>query len=108
MKPYADPDSTNETIRATSRVVIRVLTIVMMVAIAIVFPSFDRIMALVGSSLCFTICIILPVAFYLKIFGKEIPVGERIFDWSLLIVSTAMAAVGTVWAFLPKDQLGQA
>jgi vesicular inhibitory amino acid transporter len=80
----------------------------MMVIISIVFPFFDRIMALVGSCLCFTICIILPLAFYLKIFGAEIPLMERVFDWALLVISSVMATVGTVWAFLPKEQLGQA
>jgi solute carrier family 32 (vesicular inhibitory amino acid transporter) len=75
--------------------------IVLIVFIAIVFPSFDRIMALMGSLLCFTICIILPLAFYLKIFGTEIPIGERIVDWLLVIISTVMALVGTTWAFLP-------
>jgi vesicular inhibitory amino acid transporter len=69
----------------------------------VVFPSFDRIMALMGSCLCFTICIILPIAFYLKIFGNEVPVRERIFDWVLLIISSIMALVGTVWVFLPKE-----
>jgi len=77
----------------------------LIVFIAIVFPSFDRIMALMGSCLCFTICIILPIAFYLKIFGKEVSVRERIVDWLLLALSTAMALVGTVWAFLPKESL---
>lgn len=83
------------------KILIRIFVIVSIVFIAIVFPSFDRIMALMGSLLCFTICIILPLAFYLKIFGAEVPIGERIFDWFLIIVSSVMAAVGTTWAFLP-------
>lgn len=83
------------------KALIRVFVLVLIVFIAIVFPSFDRIMALMGSLLCFTICIILPLAFYLKIFGSEISLGERIFDWFLVIVSSVMAIVGTTWAFLP-------
>ncbi|KAL1969070.1 hypothetical protein VTN77DRAFT_904 [Rasamsonia byssochlamydoides] len=82
---------------------VRIFVVVVIVFISIVFPSFDRIMALMGSCLCFTICIILPLAFYLKIFGKEIPVGERIVDWVLLVMSSIMAVIGTVWAFLPKE-----
>lgn len=100
--------SSKETIHAVSRVTIRILNVILMVVLSIIFPDFDRIMALVGSCLCFTICIILPVAFYLKIFGAEIPYMERVFDWVLLIVSSVMAAVGTVWAFLPKEQIGLA
>lgn len=85
------------------RVAVRVFTVALIVVLAVVFPSFDRIMAFLGSFLCFTICIIFPLAFYLKIFGKEISRRERILDWFLLITSSILAAVGTVWAFLPRE-----
>jgi vesicular inhibitory amino acid transporter len=65
-------------------------------------------MALMGSSLCFTICVIMPLSFYLKIFGKDISLRERILDWFLIITCSIMAIIGTVWAFLPKDQIGAA
>lgn len=87
------------------RVAVRVFTVALIVVLSIVFPAFDRIMAFLGSFLCFTICIIFPLAFYLKIFGKEISQRERILDWILLVVSTILAAVGTVWAFLPRDMI---
>ncbi|KAL4787772.1 transmembrane amino acid transporter protein-domain-containing protein [Aspergillus varians] len=92
-------------IRQTWRGLIRILVVAIIVAMAIVFPSFDRIMALMGSALCFTICIILPLAFYLKIFGKEISPKERILDWFLLIVSSVLAVIGTVWALLPQETI---
>jgi len=94
----------SERVATLAKVFVRVFIIVLIVFIAIVFPSFDRIMALMGSLLCFTICIILPLAFYLKIFGSEISFSERVFDWSLIIVSSVMAIVGTTWAFLPFPQ----
>lgn len=90
-------------VRRSSTGIIRILVVVVIVLIAIVFPSFDRIMALMGSALCFTICIILPLAFYLKIFGKEISSSERTLDWILLIISSVVAIIGTVWAFLPQE-----
>lgn len=90
-------------IRRFSTGIIRILVVVVIVFMAIVFPSFDRIMALMGSALCFTICIILPLAFYLKIFGKEISPSERILDWILLVISSLLAIVGTAWAFLPQE-----
>lgn len=65
-------------------------------------------MALMGSALCFTICIILPLAFYLKLFGNEISMKERVLDWFLIVICSIMAVVGTVWAFLPKDKIGAA
>lgn len=92
--------------RGILRVVVRVLIVVIFVIIAIVFPAFDSIMAFMGSSLCFTICVILPLMFHLKIFGKEISLKERIVNYILIAFCSVLAAVGTVWAFLPKSLIG--
>ncbi|KAH7321565.1 transmembrane amino acid transporter protein-domain-containing protein [Rhexocercosporidium sp. MPI-PUGE-AT-0058] len=92
--------------RGILRIIVRVLVAVIFVVIAIVFPAFDSIMAFMGSSLCFTICVILPLMFYLKIFGKEISLKERILDYVLIAVCSVLAVVGTVWAFLPKSMIG--
>jgi vesicular inhibitory amino acid transporter len=92
--------------RGILKVAIRILVVVIFVIIAIVFPAFDSIMAFMGSSLCFTICVILPLLFYLKIFGKEVSMRERIFDYFLITVCSILATVGTVWAFLPKSWVG--
>lgn len=92
--------------RGLLRVTIRVLVIIIFVIIAILFPAFDSIMAFMGSTLCFTICIILPLLFYLKIFGKKVSTRERILAWFLIAVCSVLAVVGTVWAFLPKSLIG--
>jgi vesicular inhibitory amino acid transporter len=88
-----------------SRLIVRLLVVVIFVVLAIIFPSFDRIMTLLGSVCCFSICIILPVAFHLKLFGKELGTGEMILNWSLAVVSTIMAVVSTIFACLPRDVL---
>ena len=92
--------------RGILKVVIRVFVIVIFVIIAIVFPAFDSIMAFMGSTLCFTICVILPLMFYLKIFGKEVSLRERLLDYFLIVVCSVLATVGTIWAFLPKSMIG--
>ncbi|KAJ5150518.1 Amino acid transporter transmembrane [Penicillium coprophilum] len=102
---YVPAENGSETLQKISRAMVRVFVVAMIVILAVIFPAFDRIMAFLGSFLCFTICIIFPLAFYLKIFGKEISRGEYIVDWILLIISSILAAVGTVWAFLPQDML---
>ncbi|KIX10570.1 uncharacterized protein Z518_01654 [Rhinocladiella mackenziei CBS 650.93] len=92
-----------------ARGLIGIMTNIIQLGIAIGFPDFDSIMALMGSALCFTICIILPVSFYLKIFsteGKEIRMPERILDWCLVILCIGLAGLGTVFAILPKDKIG--
>lgn len=43
--------------RGMAKIGIRVMTIVMFLIIAILFPAFDSIMAFMGSALCFTICV---------------------------------------------------
>ena len=88
--------------RAFLRGFIRIVLVVVFVALAVVVPSFDVIMGLLGSAMCFSICIILPLAFYLKIFGHEISKRERILDWTLILICSIMALVGTVWCFLPR------
>jgi vesicular inhibitory amino acid transporter len=92
--------------RGLLKIAIRILVIITFVIISIVFPAFDSIMAFMGSTLCFTICVILPLLFHLKIFGKEISTEERILNWFLIAVSSILAAVGTVFAFLPKTLIG--
>lgn len=92
--------------RGILRIAVRVLLPVLFVGISIVFPAFDSIMAFMGSSLCFTICVILPLLFYLKIFGNEISRKERILDWILIVISSILAVIGTVFAFLPKSMIG--
>ena len=74
----------------------------MIVLLGVLVPSFDTIMALMGSAMAFSICIVLPVAFYLKLFAKEISRKEKVLDWFLIVVCSIMGIIGTVWVFLPK------
>jgi vesicular inhibitory amino acid transporter len=92
--------------RGIAKFILRIGTIALFVLVAIICPSFDRIMTLLGSVACFSICIILPVAFHLKLFGKELGRVEKTMNWALIVVSTVMAVVSTVFACLPKELLG--
>lgn len=85
---------------------IRVVVTACITLISILVPSFDRIMALMGSAFCFTICIVLPVSFYLKLFGDATSLRERVFAWFLIVVCSILAVVGTVFAFLPAHITG--
>ncbi|KAE8447382.1 hypothetical protein EG329_010796 [Mollisiaceae sp. DMI_Dod_QoI] len=92
--------------RGILKIVIRIFVVIIFVIISIIFPAFDSIMAFMGSTLCFTICVILPLMFYLKIFGKEVSMKERVLCYFLIAVCSVLAIVGTVWAFLPKSMIG--
>ncbi|KAI2639878.1 transmembrane amino acid transporter protein-domain-containing protein [Hypomontagnella submonticulosa] len=96
----------SSTSRGLLKALVRILTLFVFLAIAILFPAFDTIMAFMGSALCFTICVTLPLAFYLKLFWHEISVLERMFTWTVMSISFAISVIGTVWAFLPRDLIG--
>lgn len=93
--------------RGILKIVIRVMTIFLFLIIAVLFPAFDSIMAFMGSALCFTICVTLPLLFYLKLFSGQIKGFERAYIYALLAMSIVLSAVGTVFSFLPRSMLGQ-
>lgn len=66
------------------------------VALAILFPEFDRVIGILGASICFLICIILPCLFHLKL-CDDIPPFERVAVKCTIAVSLVLAAVGS-WA----------
>ncbi|KAK0623055.1 transmembrane amino acid transporter protein-domain-containing protein [Immersiella caudata] len=92
--------------RGIMKIAIRIIIVVVFWYIAIVFPAFDSIMAFMGSALCFTICVTLPIAFYLKLFQDQIEAKERFVATAVMALSTLLSITGTVWAFLPKSLIG--
>lgn len=96
----------SETSRGLLRSLVRIVVTVVILIIGIFVPSFDTVMSLMGSVFCFSICIILPLTFYLKIFGHEMSTKEKILDWFMIVVSVILAVVGTVWVCLPASMTG--
>jgi solute carrier family 32 (vesicular inhibitory amino acid transporter) len=94
--------------RGLLKLIVRIACQIVFVVIAIALPSFDRIMTLMGAVACFSICIIIPLAVHLKLFGSQIGKAEKVMNWALIIVSTIMAVVSTVFAVLPKEMIGAA
>ncbi|KAK5119931.1 hypothetical protein LTR85_007007 [Meristemomyces frigidus] len=92
--------------RGIMKIAVRILCIVIFVVLAILIPQFDTIMSLLGAVACFTICIILPCAFHLKLFGKELTFRQKALDWTLIVVSTVLAVVSTSFNFIPKSKMG--
>ncbi|KAI9847822.1 MAG: hypothetical protein M1837_001715 [Sclerophora amabilis] len=92
--------------RGILKFAIRIGANIVFVLIAIAVPSFDRVMGLMGAALCFTICVILPLAFELSIFRNELSLRKKLLNYVLMIICSVMAVIGTVWACLPKDIIG--
>ncbi|RFU75264.1 vacuolar amino acid transporter 1 [Trichoderma arundinaceum] len=93
-------------IQSCSRALVRVVVVLILLCISIVFPAFDSVCAFLGAALCSLISVILPILFYLKLYGKDVSVRERIVLWCLLALFSVLGLVGTVWTFLPKDLIG--
>ncbi|KAF7186215.1 Vacuolar amino acid transporter 1, partial [Pseudocercospora fuligena] len=92
--------------RGIAKIAVRIICIIVFVLLAILIPEFDTIMSLLGAVACFTICLILPCAFHLKLFGKDLTYRQKVVDWSLIVVSSILALVSTGFNFVPKEKLG--
>lgn len=79
-----------KSIRFSNRVVVNVLFIV----IAMVLPEFDKIIALLGAALCFTICFILPCLFYKRICYKTIKPWESLVCDVTIVISAILSTLG--------------
>lgn len=88
------------------RIFFRILVPILTVAIAIAIPSFELISALMGGLFGYLICVIIPIAFHLKMFGGQMTRRQLILDWTMMVVSLILAIVGTVWEFLPRRWVG--
>ena len=88
------------------RSIVRLAVVLVFLAISILFPAFDSVCAFLGAALCSLISIILPISFYLKLYGPDISARELVGSWVLLVIFSIFGVVGTVWTFLPKDLVG--
>ncbi|KAI7868218.1 transmembrane amino acid transporter protein-domain-containing protein [Mucor mucedo] len=81
----------------------RILASTVVVLVATVFPGFDRVMSLLGALFSFGISAIFPLVCYLRLFGEDLGFKDKMLIYSILSVSVVMAALGTVWSFLPNN-----
>ncbi|KAG9304121.1 hypothetical protein G9A89_001623 [Geosiphon pyriformis] len=84
----------------------RFLISTIVLIIAIQFPGFDRVMGVLGSFFSFTISAIFPCCCHLRLYGRELSKKEKLLNWGIIIICTVLATFGTIWAFLPRTDLG--
>lgn len=87
------------------KVLLRVVVVLGFVLLSILFPSFDRIIGLLGCSMCTSICVLGPIAFYLKLYDGQIPKWKRVLCYVLFVFFSALAIVGTVWCFFSPETI---
>ncbi|KAJ8655868.1 hypothetical protein O0I10_008532 [Lichtheimia ornata] len=81
----------------------RILTSAIIVYIATVFPGFDRVVSLLGALFSFGISAIFPLLCYRRLFAGTIPFWQSVLNNIILLISTVMAILGTVWSFIPNN-----
>ncbi|KAG0184353.1 hypothetical protein DFQ28_011349 [Apophysomyces sp. BC1034] len=84
----------------TLTVVSRVTESAVVVTLAYMLPEFDKVMSLLGAFFSYVISAIFPIVCHLRLFNHTIPPWEKYMSWVLLVISTIMAIIGTIWSFI--------
>ena len=86
-----------------ARYALRPLVVGLNVYLAIIYPSFDRIIGLLGSSMITTICVVGPITFFHKLYYGRIPKYQFWIENLLVFIFTVIGVIGTIWCFLPEE-----
>ena len=78
---------------------IKIFVIFIFVFLATTFPEFDKVIGILGASVCFVVCIVLPCIFYLKLCKYDVEFTERLSIYFAVTVSVILALSST-WAIL--------
>lgn len=79
----------------TKRVLVRILFYFALLLVSLLFNSFGKVISFLGSAICFTICMTLPLMFYLKFYKDEISLLERVLIKTGILVGSICSIVGT-------------
>ncbi|TPX31938.1 hypothetical protein SmJEL517_g04840 [Synchytrium microbalum] len=83
------------------RIISRSIVSLLVVVIAIYYPGFTNVMALLGSGFSFTVAVVFPLLCFLKLYGDEISLVRRLFYKLVIVLGAALGLLGTVYSFLP-------
>lgn len=89
----------------TSKIMVRIavqVSITLLVGLtAIVLPGFEKVMAFLGAFLACATCIFGPLLANMSLLHHEMTRFNIVMDVLILTIFAVVAAVGTVWSFLP-------
>ncbi|RLV95645.1 Vacuolar amino acid transporter 1 [Spathaspora sp. JA1] len=77
------------------RILCRAIFFGLLLALALLFTSFGKLVAFLGSAICFTVCLALPLLFYLKLNRNNIGPIHAIIIKIGIVVFLAAAIIGT-------------
>lgn len=78
----------------------RVIFMTFLFTLSLIFTSFGKVVAFLGSAICCTICISLPLMFYLKFFKDETTAFQKTLARLGIFIGFAGAFLGTIASFL--------
>ncbi|GMK56402.1 hypothetical protein CspeluHIS016_0302420 [Cutaneotrichosporon spelunceum] len=107
------PPTSAEGGKGVARAAMRIVITIAATVVAIILPGFEKVMAFLGNFSAFLICIILPIGFYLRLAPsmlgvKDTPAArtQRTGYIVVLVASTILMMMGTIWSFIPGTGRG--
>lgn len=95
-----NPKNTSKRITTLQKIFNRFILSLLFFLCSILLTNFGKVMSLLGSLICFTVCITLPGLYYLKIFNNELTAREKLL-WRMIVVAGVVgAALGTIAVIL--------
>lgn len=91
-------DGTKTELYGFKRICLRIFYCALILYISVTFTSFGGVVAFLGSAICFTICLVLPLTFYLKVFYGELSQLHRVLLIIGAFIGTILAISGTYGA----------
>ncbi|ANZ74409.1 BA75_00231T0 [Komagataella pastoris] len=82
------------------RIFSRIAAVVIAITLSVTFNSFSQVLAILGSFICTTICIILPTTFYILLFKDELSYKQKVGFKLVIVVFIILAILGTIAAAL--------
>lgn len=80
---------------SVKRIVSRIVFCVLLLLVSLIFNSFGKVISFLGSAICFTICMTLPLVFYLKFYEDEITATGRFLIKLGIFIGVMFSVTGT-------------
>lgn len=81
--------------KINNKLINRILLSLVFLIATTMLTNFGKVMSLLGSLICFTVCLTLPCLYYLHTF-PEIPIREKIVWWIMVVIGIVGAIGGTI------------
>lgn len=97
------PKHPSHSLLDAKRVIGRIIFFSLLLAVSWMISSFGRLVSFLGSAICFTVCITLPLLFYIHFLEDEISTKRKVFAWIGIVVSIMGALFGTYGLVIMKS-----